>query len=434
MLTFQFPIFMNTFKNNKINPNRMKDVEIMAPAGSFEALLAAIKAGADSVYFGVGELNMRARSANFILSDMKKVAAICKKNNVKSYLTLNTVVYDEDLKTMKKVCDNAKKYGVDALIISDIAAMLYARSIGLEVHSSTQLNISNFESVKFFSKYADVIVLARELSLAQIKNIISKVKKENVKGPNGKLVRIELFCHGALCVAIAGKCHMSLATYNAPANRGACIQSCRRSYRVIDEETGNELVLENKYVMSPKDLCTIRFLDKIINAGVSVLKIEGRGRSADYVYAVTKAYKEAVESIKANSYTPDKINVWEKELEKVYNRGFWHGGYYLGKKLGEWSGTYGSKATVEKECIGKVMNYFNKVGVAEVLLESGKINVDDEIMITGPTTGVMQFRLDKILVNDKSVKSAMKKDNATIKIPEKARKNDKVYVLHEKRQ
>jgi|TARA_Y100000310_G_scaffold46446_1_gene43162 putative protease len=407
----------------------MSNVEIMAPAGSFEALQAATKAGADSVYFGVGKLNMRARSANFKFKDLEKVAAICKKNNVKSYLALNTILYDSDIGIMKRVCNRAKKAGVNAVIVSDIAAMMYAKYIGLEVHSSTQLNISNIEAVKFFSEFTDVIIPARELTLKQIESIVKQIKKEKIKGPSGKPVKIELFCHGALCVSIAGKCYMSLATYNASANRGACLQNCRRSYKVIEEGTGNELVIDNKYVMSPKDLCTIGFLDKIVKAGVSVLKIEGRARSPEYVYEVTRAYKEAIESINRNNYTKDKIKVWTKKLKGVYNRGFWDNGYYLGKKLGQWSGTSGSKATTKKRYIGKVFNYFNKPQVAEIILEAGKLKQSDSLLITGPTTGVVQTKAETILKDDKKVREAKKKDHVTVKVPEKARKNDKVYVI-----
>lgn len=407
----------------------MSNVEIMAPAGSFEALQAATKAGADSVYFGVGKLNMRARSANFKFKDLEKVAAICKKNNVKSYLALNTILYDSDIGIMKRVCNRAKKAGVNAVIVSDIAAMMYAKYIGLEVHSSTQLNISNIEAVKFFSEFTDVIIPARELTLKQIESIVKQIKKEKIKGPSGKPVKIELFCHGALCVSIAGKCYMSLATYNASANRGACLQNCRRSYKVIEEGTGNELVIDNKYVMSPKDLCTIGFLDKIVKAGVSVLKIEGRARSPEYVYEVTRAYKEAIESINRNNYTKDKIKGWTKKLKGVYNRGFWDNGYYLGKKLGQWSGTSGSKATTKKRYIGKVFNYFNKPQVAEIILEAGKLKQSDSLLITGPTTGVVQTKAETILKDDKKVREAKKKDHVTVKVPEKARKNDKVYVI-----
>jgi putative protease len=407
----------------------MANVEIMSPAGSFEALRAAIKAKADSVYFGVGKLNMRAKSANFRLSDLEKVSAICKKNKVKTYLALNTLMYDKDIALMKKICDKAKKANITAVIVSDISAMIYASSIGVEVHTSVQMNVSNMEAVKFFSKYSDVIVLARELNLRQIDDIIKRIKKESVKGPSGKLVKIELFCHGALCVAISGKCHMSLATHNSPANRGTCLQNCRRAYRVIDEDTGKELVIDNKYVMSPKDMCTIGFLDKIIRAGVSILKIEGRARSAEYVYEVTRAYKEAVESINARSYTKKKIDVWTKNLEGVYNRGFWHGGYYLGNKLEEWSGAYGSKATTEKKYIGRILNYFSKVKVAEIILEAGKLKQSDNVLITGPTTGVVQMQVGEILKDDKKVTMCKKKDDITFKVPEKVRKNDKVYMV-----
>tara|TARA_Y100000310_G_scaffold111103_2_gene109508 strand:+ start:3762 stop:5012 length:1251 start_codon:yes stop_codon:yes gene_type:complete len=407
----------------------MANVEIMAPAGSFESLQAAIKAGADSVYFGLEQLNMRARSANFKFNDLKKIVETCKKKNVRSYLALNTILYDHDMSIMKKVCDKAKKAGVNAVIVSDIAAMMYAKSIGLEVHSSTQLNISNIEAIKFFSEFTDVVVLARELTLKQIGDIVKQIKKDKIKGPNGKLVKIEIFCHGALCVAVAGKCYMSIATYNAPANRGACLQNCRRSYKVIDEETGDELVLDNKYVMSPKDLCTIGFLDKIIDAGISVLKIEGRARSPEYVYEVTKAYKEAVESVDSGTYTKKKINEWTKNLRSVYNRGFWDGGYYLGKKLGQWSGAYGSKATTEKHYVGRVINYFGKHQVAEIILEAGVLKQSDKVLITGPTTGVVQTKAEKILKDDKEVVKGQKKDDVTIKVPEKVRENDKVYVI-----
>ncbi|MBS3115009.1 U32 family peptidase, partial [Candidatus Woesearchaeota archaeon] len=321
------------------------NIELMSPVGSYESLAAAIQAKADSIYFGVGELNMRSRAAyNFTVKDLKKIADICKKNNIKSYLTLNVVVYDNEFKAIKKLCDAAKKAKISAVIASDLAVIQYANKIKLPVHISTQANVSNIEAVRFYSRYADVIVLARELTLEQIRNIAKEIKKQNMRGPNKQLVKIELFIHGAMCVSISGKCQMSLALYNEPANRGKCLQACRRAYRVIDEETGDELVIDNKYVMSPKDLCTIGFIDKLIEAGVSVFKIEGRGRSPEYVYTVTKVYKEAVESYFNGSYTKTKIKHWTSELEKVFNRGFWQGGYYLGKKLGEWSGTYGSKA------------------------------------------------------------------------------------------
>ncbi|MFH1592338.1 MAG: peptidase U32 family protein [Candidatus Woesearchaeota archaeon] len=405
-------------------------VEIMAPAGSFECLSAAIKAGAGSVYFGVGQLNMRARAANnFTLKDLKKVSKICKEKGVKTYLTLNIVMYDEDLGAGKDVCDAVKKAGIDAIIASDISVIEYANSIGMEVHLSTQVNVSNTEAVRFYAKYADVIVLARELTLKQIKDICNKIKKEKIKGPSGGLVKIEIFVHGALCVSIAGKCYMSLANYNESANRGLCLQTCRRKYRVFDDETGDELVIDNNHVMSPKDLCTIGFIDRLIDSGVSIFKIEGRGRAADYVYTVTKVYSEAVESFYKKSYSKDKIKRWIKELETVYNRGFWHGGYYLGKKLGEWSGVYGSRATKEKVFVGVVDNYFSKNKVCEFKIQTGEVKVGDEIIITGATTGVVKDKVGSMRVDDKDVGIAKKGDFVTIPIKERLREKDKLFIL-----
>ena len=410
--------------------------EIMSPAGSFECLAAAIKAGANSVYFGVEHLNMRARAANnFKLSDLSKISKICKESNVKSYLTVNTILYDHDLLLMKKLIDAAKSSGVTAIIASDIAAISYAHSVGIEVHISTQLNVSNIEAVKFYSQYADVVVLARELSIQQIKKICDDIKTKNICGPSGKLIKIELFVHGALCVSISGKCYMSLATYNASANRGLCLQNCRRAYKVIDEETGVELRVDNKYIMSPKDLCTIGFIDKILEAGVSVLKIEGRGKKADYVYTVTKVYREAADSYldgKSTTYTKEKIEAWTKRLEEVYNRGFWHGGYYLGKKLGEWSAAAGSKATKKKIYIGRVKNYFAKQKVGEFIVEAEKIKVGDNIIITGPTTGLVEGKVGSILVENKPMAIAGKRTVITIPIKEKIRKNDKLFVIVER--
>ena len=411
----------------------MVKVELMAPAGSYESLRAAINSGADSVYFGVEQLNMRSCSANnFTISDLKKIVNICKKRGIKTYLTVNTVLYDHDINLMKKICDAAKKSGVIAIIVSDMAAIAYARSIGLEVHLSTQVNISNLETIKFYSQFADVIVLARELTLKQIKSICEKIKKEKIKGPSGNLVKIEIFAHGALCVAISGKCYMSLATYNSSANRGACLQNCRRSYRVIDEETGDELVLENKYVMSPKDLCIIGFIDKVIGTGVSVLKIEGRGRKADYVHTVVKAYREAIDSYYGGTYTKEKIKKWTTELESVYNRGLWHGGYYLGKKLGEWSGVYGSRASKEKKLIGVVKNYFRKPQVGEFFLNAGSLEKGDDLMIIGPTTGVVETKALSIFLDEKEVRVAAKGTNATIPVPSRVRPRDKLYVIKDR--
>lgn len=406
------------------------DVEIMAPAGSWESLRAAIKAGADSVYFGVGKLNMRARAAhNFQMEDLKELVNVCKENNVKSYLTVNIVYYDSEIEEMKQVLDEAKSSGITAVICADLAAIQYASSIGLEIHISTQANVSNIEAVKFYSKFADVIVLARELNIEQIKSIHESIVKENIKGPKGNLVEIELFAHGALCVSVSGKCYMSLAQYNHSANRGDCLQTCRRKYRVIDEETGDELVVDNKYVMSPKDLCTIGFIDKLIEAGVRVLKLEGRGRSPEYVYTVTKCYKEATNAVSENKYTEEKISTWIKELETVFNRGFWHGGYYLGNKLGEWSGTYGSKATKKKRFIGQVVNYYDDIKVVSLKLETGSIKTNDDLIIIGPTTGVVKMKVKGMLNEGAKVKEVKKGDLITFPVPEKVRKNDKIYVL-----
>ncbi|MFA6424395.1 MAG: peptidase U32 family protein [Candidatus Magasanikbacteria bacterium] len=407
----------------------MQKIEIMSPAGSFASLHTAVKAGANSVYFGIEQLNMRARSANnFKTSDLPEIVKICKENNVRTYLTVNTILYDHDLVLMRKICDAAKENNISAVIASDIAAIQYAHSIGLEVHISTQQNVSNIEAVRFFAQYADVIVLARELNLKQIQDIIEQIKKEKITGPSDKLVQIELFAHGALCVSISGKCHMSLSSQNASANRGACIQNCRRSYRVIDEENGEELVLENKYIMSPKDLCTIGFLDEIIGAGVSVLKLEGRGRSADYVHTVTKCYCEAADAIENNSYTEEKIENWTKELASVFNRGFWQGGYYLGKQLGEWSGKHGSQATKQNEYIGRVTNYFRKNNIGEFIIETGEINIGDDLFVTGDNTGVIKLKLENFYLNDMPGTVAKKGDVITIPFSERIRINDKLFL------
>ncbi len=405
----------------------------MSPAGSFETLTAAIQAGADSVYFGVGKLNMRARAAvNFQIKDLNKVVRICHQNKVKAYLALNTLVYDEDLKEIRKICAQAKKAGVDAVIASDMAAIISARTSGLAVHISTQANVSNFEAVKFFSQYAEVIVLARELTLEQIKKIINRSRREKIVSPSKKPIRFELFAHGALCVAIAGKCQMSLALYNHSANRGDCFQVCRRKYRVTDVDTGDELEIDNQYVMSPRDLSTISFLDKIIDSGVSVLKIEGRGRSADYVYTVTKIYKEAVEAVLQKKFDQKKVVEWVTRLKTVFNRGLWEGGYYLGKKLGEWSGSYGSQATQEKEFIGTANHYFPKVRVGEFYLNSGGLRVGDDIMIMGPVTGFVQTKVKSLFVEEKPQETARKGEVVTIALEQKIRKNDKLFVIKKK--
>lgn len=412
----------------------MKHVEIMSPAGSFASLNATIKGGANSVYFGIEQLNMRARAANnFTTTDLPEVVRLCNEHHVKTYLTVNTILYDHDLTLMRKICDTAKEHGVTAVIASDIAALQYAHSIGLEVHISTQQNVSNIEAVKFFSQFADVVVLARELTINQIKRIYKEIEEQNIRGPKGNLVEIELFAHGALCVAISGKCYMSLATYNASANRGACLQNCRHAYRVIDEETGVELTVDNKYIMSPKDLCTIGFLDKIIDAGVSVLKLEGRGRSPDYVLTVTKCYREAVDAINNGTYTQEKIDAWIKELETVYNRGFWHGGYYLGKELGEWAGTSGSQATKENEYIGRATNYFKKNNIGEFHLETGEIAVGDELVVTGDTTGAMKLTLSSLFVDGKPAEKAVKGDLVTFPVTDRIRLSDKLFAVRDRK-
>lgn len=408
----------------------MKQIEVMSPAGSFETMTTAIQAGANSVYFGIEQLNMRARAANnFTLEEIPEIVEKCRAANVKTYLTLNTILYNHDISLMKKICDTAKKHGISAVIASDIAAIGYANSIGLEVHISTQQNVSNIEAVRFYAKFADVIVLARELTLKQIEQITEAITKENIRGPKGELVEIELFAHGALCVAISGKCYMSLATHNASANRGACLQNCRRSYRVTDEESGEELVIDNQYIMSPKDLCTIGFVDKILDAGVRVLKLEGRGRSVEYVYAVTKAYREAVDSYLAGTYTPEKIAVWTTQLEAVFNRGLWHGGYYLGKKLGEWSGAPGSQATKEKIYLGSAEKYFAEPKVGQFKIEAGVLPTGANIIIAGPTTGMIEATVTEMRVNKVVVTEAKQGDIVTIPIDSIVRPSDKLFIL-----
>lgn len=408
---------------------QMSKVALMAPAGSFESLMAGINAGANAVYFGIEQLNMRARSsANFTIEDLGKIAKICHNHRVKSYLTLNTIVYDHDVTLMRNILDAALANQIDAVIASDHAVFAYAKKIGLRVHVSTQANVTNIETVAFFAMFADVIVLSRELSLMQVAAITKAIKRQNITGPSGDLVRIEIFAHGALCMAVSGKCYLSLHSHFASANRGACIQNCRRSYVVIDKEEGVEFEVENEYIMSAKDLCTIDFLDKVIDAGVNILKIEGRGRSADYVHTVVKCYRAAIDAYEQGTYTQDKIDVWKTTLSTVYNRGFWDG-YYLGRKMGEWSDEYGSKATKKKIFLGKGVKFFDKIRVAEFELESNSLQVGDEILITGPTTGVVQCIVDEIRINDTISKKAKKGDNISIKLPEKIRPSDKLYKL-----
>ncbi len=413
-----------------------KDINIMAPAGNFECLHAAIQGGADSVYFGVEKLNMRSHSANnFKMTDLQEICDICREHGVETYLTLNIVLYNEDLEDMRRTLDAAKAAGVTAVIASDMAAIIYARQIGVEVHISTQLSISNSEALRFYAQYADVIVLARELNLHQVKEIKDIIDREGITGPSGKPVRIEMFAHGALCMAISGKCYLSLHEYGASANRGSCYQICRRGYEVTDLETGNRLVVDNKYIMSPKDLCTIEFMDKIIDAGVTVFKIEGRARSAEYVKRVASCYRRAADAVCEGSYTPEFAAGLKKELSEVFNRGFWDG-YYQGARLGQWSEVYGSKATRKKVYSGKVTNWFGKLGVAEILVESASLKKGDRILIIGPSTGVVEMTVPEIRVDLKEAAQADKGIYCSIPVEAallescggKLRRSDKVYI------
>ncbi|MEI7500915.1 MAG: peptidase U32 family protein [Bacteroidota bacterium] len=407
----------------------MQKIEITAPVGSWESLIAAIHAGADSIYFGVGALNMRARSSNnFTLRDMGKISRICQKHSISNYITLNAVIFDKELKEMKRTIDSAKHYGVNAIIATDPAVIQYASSIDMPVHMSTQTNITNIEALKYWSRLADVMVMAREISLEQVATISRAIKRHKIKGPSGKLVQIEVFAHGALCMAVSGKCYLSLDYYNSSANRGACYQLCRRAYKVTDRDTGIEMAIDNEYIMSPKDLCTIGFLDKIVRAGVSVLKIEGRGRSPEYVKTVVSCYREAVDSIAAGKFVPEKVNLWTERLKTVYNRGFWDG-YYLGRKMGEWAEQHGSIATETKEHIGKITNYFTKLKVAEIKIESGQLKPGDRICIQGPTTGVIYMTVPEILVDKKLVYQADKGELCSISVDFFLRRADKIYKM-----
>lgn len=406
-----------------------KDFEIMAPAGSYESLTAAFQAKADSIYFGIGQLNMRSRSsANFTIDDLRNIAELCNARNVKSYLTVNTVMYDGDLSQMREIIDAAHEAKISAIIASDVAAMIYARQTGMEVHLSTQLNISNSEALKFYSQFADVVVLARELNLEQVAEIHREIEEKDIKGPSGNHVRIEMFCHGALCMAISGKCYLSLHEYNASANRGSCYQICRRGYTVKDRETGEELDIENQYIMSPKDLKTIHFMNKMIDAGVRVFKIEGRARGPEYVKTVAGCYNEAIEAYLSDSFTEEKIKDWNERLSTVFNRGFWNG-YYLGQRLGEWTKNYGSASTKRKVLIGKGIKYFSRLNVAEFLLESGELSIGDEIMITGPTTGVIETVVEEIRFDLKPVTKAFKGQHISMPMKEKIRPSDKLYKI-----
>ena len=400
----------------------------MAPAGNFECLHAAIQGGANSVYFGVGQLNMRSHSANnFTPQDLAEVCRICREAGVKSYLTLNIVLYQEDLEPMRQTLDAAKAAGIDAIIASDMAAIEYCRQIGLEVHISTQLNVSNVLALKFYAQFADVIVLARELNLNQVKDICRTIEKEQIKGPSGNLVRVEMFAHGALCMAVSGKCYLSLHAYGASANRGSCFQVCRRGYEVTDLETGNQLNIDNKYIMSPKDLCTIEFMDKIIDAGVKVFKIEGRARSAEYVKRCASCYRRAADAVCDGTYTPELAASLKEELSEVFNRGFWDG-YYQGAYLGQWSDVYGSQATRKKVYCGKVSNWFDRIGVAEISVESAPLKVGDQVMVIGSTTGVVEFTVDDMRVNLEPAQEAAKGVRCSIAAPSRLRRGDKLYL------
>ncbi|MDR3247096.1 MAG: U32 family peptidase [Prevotellaceae bacterium] len=406
-----------------------KDIEIMSPAGNFECLAAALQAGADSVYFGIGNLNMRSRSANnFTTDDLPEIICRCKEKDVKTYLTVNTVMFDDDMAMMRELIDVAKDTGVSAIIASDPAAIIYAAEKKVEIHLSTQINITSFETLRFYSQYADVSVLARELNLDQVKYIHTQIVENNLRGPGKNSIRLEMFAHGALCMAVSGKCYLSLHEYNASANRGSCYQVCRRSYIVTDKESGRELEVDNQYIMSPKDLCTIDFIDRMIDAGVRVFKIEGRARSAEYVKTVTQCYSQAAEAIVAGNYTAANISAWRKALSAVFNRGFWDG-YYLGRRLGEWSDIYGNKATKRKIYIGKVTNFFSKPAVAEILIETGELAINDEALIIGPTTGVVEFVLKEIRVELNPVNNSVKGEYCSIPLTGKVRRGDKLYKI-----
>jgi putative protease len=413
-------LYLTSFMNRK-------DIEIMAPAGSYESLMAAIQGGADSVYFGVEQLNMRAASSNnFTIDDLHNLTLICKKHGLKSYLTVNVVVYDHEIEQMQRIIDAAVANGISAVIASDLSVINYAFSSGIEVHLSTQLNITNIESLKFYAKWADVAVLARELNLDQVRHIYNNIQEKNIRGPKGDLVKIEMFVHGALCMAVSGKCYLSLHENNKSANRGECYQTCRKSYIATGKESGYELEIDNEYIMSPKDLCTIAFLDKLVDAGVRVLKIEGRARSSEYVKEVSMCYDEAVRAIADKTFSKEKTDIWRERLSAVFNRGFWDG-YYLGQKLGEWNTNYGSSATKRKLYIGKITNYFTKLNVAEIKLENGDLNNGDTILITGPTTGVVEYIVDEIRVDLKVSLNALKGELCSIKVPDYLRRSDKVY-------
>jgi putative protease len=407
----------------------ISDFEIMAPVGSYDSLAAAIQGGADSIYFGIEGLNMRAKSSNnFTVDDLKNIVKICQENNMKSYLTVNTIIYDNDINLMHKIVDAAKEANLSAIIASDVSVMMYARSIGVEVHLSTQLNITNTEALKFYGQFADVVVLARELTLDQVADIYKDIVEQQIKGPNGEVIRIEMFSHGALCMAVSGKCYLSLHEKDLSANRGACNQMCRRGYIVKDKESEMEFEIDNEYIMSPKDLKTIHFMNKMMDAGVRVFKIEGRARGPEYVRTVVECYKEAVVAYCDGTFSEEKIANWDERLSTVFNRGFWDG-YYLGQRLGEWSMNYGSEATKKKVFIGKGIKYFSNIGVAEFLMETQSLKVGDEILITGPTTGAVTQIVEEIRVDLDSVEETVKGEKFSIKLTEKIRPSDKLFKL-----
>lgn len=405
------------------------EYEVMAPVGSRDSLAAAIQAGADSVYFGVGQLNMRSHSANhFDLNDLDYIVATCREHGIKTYLTVNTIIYDDDVETMHVIVDAAVKAGVSAVIASDVAVMTYCRKVGMEVHLSTQLNISNVEALEFYSRFADVSVLARELNMKQVRHIHDEIARRNVCGPSGKQVRIEMFCHGALCMAVSGKCYMSLHAANRSANRGQCVQVCRRSYTVTDNETGNQLEIDNKYIMSPKDLKTIRFIDKMMDAGVRVFKIEGRARGPEYVYTVVSCYKEAIESVLDGTFTEEKKAAWDERLATVFNRGFWDG-YYQGQTMGEWNDQYGSLATEKKTLVGMVNKYFSKIGVGEIAVQASTFKKGDRLLITGPTTGAMYLDATEIHDDNGTIEETVQHTYVSVPVPGKVRPHDKVFRI-----
>lgn len=407
----------------------INDYEIMAPVGSHESLAAAIQAGAGSVYFGIEKLNMRAHSAStFTVNDLREIAETCNSRGIKTYLTVNTIIYGEDIPLMREIVDAAKAAGISAVIASDVAVMTYCNSIGQEVHLSTQLNISNIEALKFYAQFADVVVLARELNLDQVADIYRQIEEQHICGPSGEQIRIEMFCHGALCMAISGKCYLSLQNANRSANRGECVQICRRSYRVTDMETGNELEIDNKYIMSPKDLKTVRFIDRMMKSGVRVFKIEGRARGPEYVYTVVKCYREAIQSVLDGTFTEEKKDAWDERLATVFNRGFWDG-YYQGQTFGEWNKNYGSAATERKVYCAKGIKYFSKLGVAEFQVEASEFSVGDKLLITGPTTGVIYLDCTEIRYDLKPVDTALKGQRISIPVPEKVRPSDKLFKI-----